>query len=48
MEWRKMRRFRQQLTEEECIDILKKEWRGGHGSSWRKWLPVCIPVRLLL
>lgn len=44
MEWRKMRRFRQQLTEEECIDILKKEWRGVMAVHGENGYPYAFPL----
>lgn len=35
--FRKMRRSKQELTKEECIEILKKEPRGVH-SIGRGWI----------
>lgn len=44
MEWRKMRRFNQQLTDEECIGILKKEPRGVMAMHGENGYPYAIPM----
>lgn len=44
MEWRKMRRFRQQLTNEECIEILENEPRGVMAMYGENGYPYAIPL----
>lgn len=44
MEWRKMRRFKQALSEEECIAILKNEPRGVLSMHGENGYPYGIPV----
>lgn len=44
MEWRKMRRFNQQIPQEECISILKKEPRGVLSMHGENGYPYGIPV----
>lgn len=44
MEWRKMRRFNQQVSEEKCIEILKKEPRGVLSMHGENGYPYGIPV----
>ena len=42
--FRKMRRFKQQLTEEECIKILKEEPRGVLSVHGEEGYPYGVPV----
>ena len=42
--FRPMRRFKQQLSEEECIRILKEEWRGVLAMHGENGYPYAIPV----
>ena len=42
--FRKMRRFRQQLTDEECISILKTEPRGVLALSGDDGYPYALPI----
>jgi nitroimidazol reductase NimA-like FMN-containing flavoprotein (pyridoxamine 5'-phosphate oxidase superfamily) len=44
MEWRKMRRFNQQLPEEECIEILKNEPRGVMAIHGENGYPYAFPL----
>ena len=42
--FRSMRRFKQQLPEEECIRILKEEWRGVLAMHGEDGYPYAIPM----
>lgn len=44
MEWRKMRRFNQALSQEECIAILKNEPRGVLSMHGENGYPYGIPI----
>lgn len=45
--FRKMRRFRQQITEEECIEILKSEPRGILAVHGEDGYPYALPIDFL-
>lgn len=45
--FRKMRRFRQQITEEECIEILKSEPRGVLAVHGEDGYPYALPIDFL-
>lgn len=42
--WRKMRRWKQQLTDEECVKILKKEPRGVLAINGDDGYPYALPL----
>ena len=42
--FRPIRRFKQQLPEEECIRILKEEWRGVLAMHGEDGYPYAIPM----
>lgn len=42
--FRKMRRFKQELTKEECIEILKKEPRGVLSVQGEEGYPYGMPM----
>ena len=44
MEFRKMRRFKQQLSEEKCVEILKKEPRGVMAVAGENGYPYAFPI----
>ncbi len=44
MEWRSMRRFKQQLTKEECLEVLKNEPRGILAMHGENGYPYAIPL----
>lgn len=44
MEWRKMRRWKQQVPEEECIRILKTEKRGTLSMHGENGYPYTVPI----
>lgn len=44
MEWRKMRRFKQQVSTEECIQILKTEKRGVLALHGENGYPYALPI----
>lgn len=44
MEWRKMRRFKQQVSEEDCIHILKTERRGVLALHGENGYPYAMPI----
>lgn len=44
MEWRKMRRFKQQVSPEECIQILKTEKRGVLALHGENGYPYALPI----
>lgn len=44
MEWQKMRRFRQQISDEECIQVLKESWRGVLSMHGENGYPYGVPV----
>lgn len=44
MEWRRMRRFAQQISEEECIAILKNEPRGVLAIHGENGYPYALPL----
>lgn len=46
-DWRKMRRFKQQLSEEECLAILKKEPRGVMAVLGDDGYPYTVPLDFL-
>ncbi|MGI6211609.1 MAG: pyridoxamine 5'-phosphate oxidase family protein [Anaerovoracaceae bacterium] len=45
--FRKMRRFKQQLSEEECIEILKKEPRGVLSVHGEDGYPYGLPINFV-
>ncbi len=42
--FREMRRFKQQLTEEECLRVLKEEWRGVLSLHGDDGYPYGVPM----
>lgn len=44
MQWREMRRFKQQLTEEDCLKVLREEWRGVLAMQGENGYPYAIPL----
>lgn len=44
MEWRSMRRFKQQITEEECVEVLREAWRGVLSIHGENGYPYGIPI----
>ena len=44
MEFRKMRRFKQQLSEESCVEILKNEPRGVMAVAGENGYPYAFPI----
>ena len=46
-EFRRMRRFKQEITESECIDILKKAPRGILAFHGENGYPYAIPLNQL-
>lgn len=44
MEWRKMRRFKQQVSEEECVRILSTEKRAVLSMHGENGYPYSIPI----
>lgn len=44
MEWRKMRRFRQQISKEECLEVLRNEKRGVLALNGENGYPYALPV----
>lgn len=44
MAFRSMRRFKQQLTEEACIRLLKEQWRGVLSVNGDDGYPYGVPV----
>lgn len=47
MTFRPMRRFKQQLPEEECIDILQKAYRGFLSVNGDGGYPYAVPINFL-
>lgn len=45
--FRKMRRFRQELPEEKCLEILRKEPRGVLAVSGEDGYPYALPINYL-
>ena len=45
--FRKMRRFKQQLTDEECIKVLEEEWRGVLSVHGEDGYPYGMPLDFL-
>lgn len=43
-EFRKMRRFRQQITDEECYELLRQEGRGILAVNGENGYPYCFPI----
>lgn len=44
MTFRPMRRFKQQLTQAECIQLLKEQWRGVLSMNGDEGYPYGVPV----
>ena len=44
MEWRTMRRFKQQISDEECAQVLKEAWRGVLAINGENGYPYGIPI----
>ena len=44
LEWRKMRRFRQQISQEECLEVLRNEKRGVLALNGENGYPYALPV----
>lgn len=44
MKWRKMRRFKQQITEEECVKVLTEAWRGVLSIHGENGYPYGVPI----
>ena len=44
MEWRGMRRFKQQVSEQECLEVLKKEKRGVLALHGENGYPYALPT----
>ncbi len=42
--FRKMRRFKQQVSQEKCIEILKNEWRGVLAVLGDDGYPYTVPI----
>ena len=47
MKFRKMRRFKQQLSEEKCVEILKKEPRGVMAVARENGYPYAFPINFV-
>lgn len=45
--FRKMRRFKQQVSDEKCIEILKNEWRGVLALLGDDGYPYTVPIDFL-
>ncbi len=44
MTFRQMRRFKQQISEEECVRLLKEQWRGVLSVNGDDGYPYGVPV----
>ena len=44
MEWRGMRRFKQQISERDCLEVLKKEKRGVLALHGENGYPYAFPI----
>lgn len=42
--FRKMRRFKQQISEDECVEVLQKAWRGVLAVSGDDDYPYAVPL----